>query len=215
MDKVASSSSRGRPKDVGKRADIFEAASALFRARGFYGTSMDALAQEAKVSKATLYSHFEDKASLYRALIADKMAVYQVDDFSERCGGDLEQDLTMIAQQMLSLIFDEESLDMLRMVIAEAREGSDVPDLFEEVGPRRLLQQISDYLQQQKDGGVAFISDPPTDTNLFASLVIDHRTMMFTLMGVQAPPDMATRKRHARNAVARFLLLKKSELAQG
>ena len=214
MAQEASPVSRGRPKDIGKRKDILEAANRLFRASGFYGTSMDALAQKACVSKATLYSHFADKASLYRALIEDKMAAYEVDDFANRVCGDINRDLAMIAQQMLRLIFDTEALDMLRMVIAEGREGSDVPSLFEEVGPRRLLQQIADYLQSQKAAGVRYIDDAVADTNLFASLVVDHRTMMFALMGVQEPPDLAQREAHAKQAVARFLRLKKSEAGE-
>lgn len=213
MKQQVASAPRGRPKDISKRTDIMEAAGELFRAGGFYGTSMDALAQKAQVSKATLYSHFADKASLYRALIEDKMAAYEVDDFATRFSGDMNRDLEMIAQQMLSLIFDEEALDMLRMVIAEGRDGSDVPSLFEEVGPRRLLQQITDYLKTQKAVGVNFIDDAVADTNLFASLVVDHRTMMFALMGVQAPPDMAHREAHAKQAVARFIKLKRLETA--
>jgi TetR/AcrR family transcriptional repressor of mexJK operon len=202
---------RGRPKDISKRQDIMDAAGELFRAGGFHGTSMDALAQAAGVSKATLYSHFADKQSLYRALIEAKMADYQVDDFAERVCGDMAADLAMIARQMLDLVYDDEALDMLRMVIAEGREGSDVPSMFEEVGPRRLMGQISDYLAMQKQKGVPYISDAVEDANLLGSLVIEHRTMMFCLMGVETPPDATVRKAHAEKAVARFIMLKQSE----
>lgn len=213
MTEVSSNTPRGRPKDIGKRADILVAASALFRAGGFHGTSMDALAQQAGVSKATLYSHFVDKAALYRALIEAKMADYQVNDLTERVCGDINGDLTMIARQMLNLIYDEESLDMLRMVIAEGKIGSDVPSLFEEVGPRRLLQQIADYLNEQKALGAIEIDDAAENANLFASLVFEHRTMILSLIGVDEPPNSAMREAHAAKAVARFICLKQNKTA--
>lgn len=213
MNHVPPSPSRGRPKDAGKRADILTAASALFRAGGYHGTSMDALAQHAGVSKATLYSHFADKAALYRALIEDKMTDYQLDDLAGRVCGDIRQDLTMIAGQMLKLIYDEETLDMLRMVIAEGQTESDVPSLFEEGGPRRILDQIAGYLDQQHMRGAVDIGDATEEANLFASLVIEHRTMLLCLIGVDAPPNAAAREAHAAKAVARFICLKQNAKA--
>ena len=109
---------RGRPKDAGKRKILWMRRANCLQ-HGFHGTSMDALAKEACVSKATLYSHFEDKDALYRALINDKMADYKVDDFTDMLNWDVASDLQLIAKHMLDLIFDPEALDMLRMVIAE------------------------------------------------------------------------------------------------
>ena len=57
--------SPGRPMDPEKRAAVLEAAKALFLARGYDGTSMDAVAQAAGVSKLTVYSHFQDKDTLF------------------------------------------------------------------------------------------------------------------------------------------------------
>lgn len=204
---------RGRPKDVGKHQAILEAASMLFLAGGFHSTSMEALAREANVSKATLYSHFVDKAALYRALIEAKMVDYKVDDFSNMLNWDVAQDLHLIANHMLDLIFDPEALDMLRMVISEGRSESDVVALFDEVGPRRVFAQISDYLERQKARGTKYIDDIEADTALFTSLVVDHRSMLFALMGLEPGPDTATRERMARTAVARFIKLKRAEQA--
>ena len=213
MESSVSPTPRGRPKDTRKRQDILQAAKELFTESGFHGTSMDALAKAANVSKATLYSHFDDKDALYRALIRDKMADYQVDDFSDMLNWDVARDLQVIATHMLDLIFDPEALDMLRMVIAEGRAGSNVPALFQEVGPKRLLAQIADYLARQKARGTSYIEDIEADTGLFASLVVDHRTMMFALMGVGDGMPEADRERHARQAVARFIKLKRLETA--
>ncbi|MBX2798615.1 MAG: TetR/AcrR family transcriptional regulator [Myxococcales bacterium] len=47
-----------------KRRDIERAALALFGTRGFHGTSMPDLAEEAGVGPGTIYRHFESKEAL-------------------------------------------------------------------------------------------------------------------------------------------------------
>src|SRR5437868_12962540 len=61
----------GRPKDLEKRAAILEAAMALFPDRGYDGTSVEAIAQAAGVSKLTVYSHFADKETLFGAAVTE------------------------------------------------------------------------------------------------------------------------------------------------
>lgn len=194
---------RGRPKDTNKRHDILEAAQYLFIERGFHGTSMDALAKRANVSKATLYSHFEDKNALYQALIQGKMADYQLDDFAQCMTGDLQSDLLYIAHHLLDLVYSVDALDMMRMVISEQREGSSVPQLFVDTGPRRVIAQIGAYLQQQN-----LTQEPAEDAELFSSLVIGHTQMIFALTAVIKPLNMKQREARAERGVAQFMALK-------
>ena len=62
----------GRPKDPAKREAILDAAKRLFILHGYEGSSMDAIAAEAGVSKLTLYSHFASKENLFAAAVASK-----------------------------------------------------------------------------------------------------------------------------------------------
>ena len=59
----------GRPKDPAKREAILAAAQVLFLGNGYEGSSMEAIAAEAGVSKLTLYSHFKDKEALFSAAV--------------------------------------------------------------------------------------------------------------------------------------------------
>jgi AcrR family transcriptional regulator len=52
-----------------RRAQLIEAAAAAFLARGFDGTSMDDVAQEAGVTRLIVYRIFENKHDLYRAVL--------------------------------------------------------------------------------------------------------------------------------------------------
>ena len=62
----------GRPKDLAKRQAILDAAKILFLSNGYASTSMDAVAAEAGVSKLTVYSHFNDKETLFSAAVMAK-----------------------------------------------------------------------------------------------------------------------------------------------
>src|SRR2546423_11032976 len=59
-----------REEAVGKAALILRGARRAFLAGGFGAVSMDAIAREAGVSKATVYAHFGSKEELFGAVVA-------------------------------------------------------------------------------------------------------------------------------------------------
>ena len=60
----------GREEPGGKAETILAAAERAFLARGFGAVTMDAIAREAGVSKATVYAHFTGKEELFGAVVA-------------------------------------------------------------------------------------------------------------------------------------------------
>lgn len=200
---------RGRRKDAGKRDAILLAAQEMFLAHGYVGTSMNNLAVAACVSKATLYSHFEDKGALFRAIIERKVKDYRLEEFSDQLCGDMARDMEIIALSLQDLIFDEQAVSMTRMVITEARTQSPIVKLFEEAGPKRVFERIADYFLACKQNGVEGLGCPHADAELFTNLVVGHRPYTQVLMGVKKAPRAAMRKERARSAVSAFLTLKK------
>jgi TetR/AcrR family transcriptional regulator len=75
--------SRGQPEE--SRASILQAAAKEFAELGIAGARTDAIAREARVNKALLYYYFEDKETLYGAVLDDAFSgmrsrVFQVLD---------------------------------------------------------------------------------------------------------------------------------------
>jgi TetR/AcrR family transcriptional regulator len=75
--------SRGRPEE--SRAAILHAAAREFAEQGIAGARTDAIARAAKVNKALLYYYFQDKETLYGAVLDDAFSgmrtnVFQVLD---------------------------------------------------------------------------------------------------------------------------------------
>ena len=52
-----------------KQSAILKAAKTLFLQKGFQTTSMDEITALAEVSKRTVYHHFPDKVTLFKAVI--------------------------------------------------------------------------------------------------------------------------------------------------
>ena len=54
-----------------RRAQLLDTAREVFARQGFAGTSMDAVAEEAGITKPVLYQHFASKRDLYLELLDD------------------------------------------------------------------------------------------------------------------------------------------------
>ncbi len=102
-------------------ASIVEAAQAVFLRQGYENASMDAIAQQANVSKATVYAHFAGKEALFVAVMQHLREIYQ-----ERLASivDLDADgfasrLKLGLNAMLDFLMQANTLQMFRIVIAE------------------------------------------------------------------------------------------------
>src|SRR3954454_19412856 len=107
-----------------KRRDIVNAATEHFLAHGYAGTSMDAVAAEAAVSKQTIYKHYSDKESLFAEIVTTTVreASGPVQDLvvGLEQTEDLETDLRNLARRQLHLVMQPALLQLRRLVIGES-----------------------------------------------------------------------------------------------
>lgn len=62
-----------RPRVDNRQAQIIQIACRLFAHRGYEGTSLRDIAEEAKITKAALYYHFPNKDALYHRIVLDSL----------------------------------------------------------------------------------------------------------------------------------------------
>jgi AcrR family transcriptional regulator len=75
-----------------KRQAIMTAAGNLMLKHGLRGTSMEAIAREARIAKPTLYAYFPDKDAVYRAVVGQLIAGWQQEFLAALRGeGDIVQ----------------------------------------------------------------------------------------------------------------------------
>ncbi|MGH8184024.1 MAG: TetR/AcrR family transcriptional regulator [Rhodanobacteraceae bacterium] len=140
----------GRPKDLEKRAAILEAAKRLFPQHGFEGTSMDAVAAEAGVSKLTVYSHFGGKEALFVETVRCKCdglmpgSLFEVDVKAPVRG-----QLLGVARAFFALIMSEGALGLHRTLIASAQQSPKLAKLFWETGPLQMQAALANMLDKQ------------------------------------------------------------------
>ena len=136
---VTKSAGPGRPKDMEKRAAILEAAKQLFVKQGFEGTSMDAIANKAGVSKLTVYSHYRDKETLFAEAVSSKCQTLMPEElFHADLKGPLRKQLLAIARAFFNLITSADAIAIHRTIVANAATAPKLATLFWEAGPVKV-----------------------------------------------------------------------------
>ena len=160
-DNPVNTNSPGRPKDMAKRQAILEAAKVLFLSNGYASTSMDAVAAEAGVSKLTVYSHFNDKETLFTAAVVAKCEeqlptlIYELTPDTPVRGV-----LLNIARGFHQLINSDESVNLHRLIMALGNQDPKLSQMFIEAGPERVLQGMERLLGRINQLGTLQIDKP-------------------------------------------------------
>jgi TetR/AcrR family transcriptional regulator of autoinduction and epiphytic fitness len=164
---MAAALSVPRPSTRAKQARTISAAQRLFLERGYLGTSMDAVAQEAGISKQTLYVYYPGKAELFAAVLRELTV--------ERSGqplelppelarpGDLEflrRALREVLDRIAWAMFQPEYIALLRVIIAEVPRAPDLGELFRAEVPDRTIKLIADVLAAAAAAGLVRMTDP-------------------------------------------------------
>ena len=169
---AAKPASPGRPKDLGKRAAILEAAKRLFSDGGFGGASMDQIAAEAGVSKLTVYSHFGDKEALFSAAVQAKCEEMLPDDlFAQELKGPLRTQLLAIANAFFALVSSDEAVSTQRMMMALGQADDPLRKLFWEAGPQRIHDAFAAFLQSRIKARELEVADVPRASEQFFALI--------------------------------------------
>ena len=150
----------GRPKDLEKRAAILQAAKRLFPENGFDGTSMDAIAAMAGVSKLTVYSHFTDKETLFTEAVREKCSEQMPNElFVANLSGSMRDQLLAIARAFFALVTSDESIALHRLLTTGAGGSAKLALRFWEAGPQTLQAEFAGFLCREVDAGLLDISD--------------------------------------------------------
>jgi TetR/AcrR family transcriptional repressor of mexJK operon len=196
----------GRPKSEEKRQSILEAATALFLEKGLQGTSMDAVAREAGVSKQTVYSHFQNKDALYSACIKGKVASYGFDEAGFAGAGEPREALFVLVKRFMALIFDPEVVAMHRIVMAEAASHPRIASLFYESGPSATHAAVDAFLLHLIEGGALRAHDTRYAANQLLNMAFGHFHLQMQFGLIRQVPE-AELDAHLRRVVEDFWVL--------
>jgi TetR/AcrR family transcriptional repressor of mexJK operon len=158
------------PRKSKKRMAIVEAARALFCDEGYPGTSMDAIAAAAGVSKATVYAHFPSKQHLFSEVLSDVTDAY-IRLSEEVYDAPLEEGMTVIATRFIEMITRPASLTIFRTIITQGQDFPDMVEVFRAAGPRKVIAAVATYFRIQSEKGVLSVPDPTLAATIFLHAV--------------------------------------------
>ncbi len=188
-----------------KRQAILDAAKALFLSKGYANTSMDAVAAEAGVSKLTVYSHFNDKETLFSAAVMAKCEEQLPPLFFELPeGAAVETVLLNIARGFHQLINSDESVNLHRLMMTLGSQDPKLSQIFFEAGPQRMLHGMERLLSKIDESGVLRIDKPHNAAEHFFCLLKGAGNFRL-LYGCGEPPVGEAAESHVREVVGLFM----------
>jgi AcrR family transcriptional regulator len=156
-------------KQARTRAELLATAAKVFARRGYNGSSVEEIAEEAGYSHGAVYSNFDGKADLFLVVLEEYMAerARELAGTQEGLEGDsLEARARALADQWMERFEkDRESFVLHMEFIAHA--GRDL-ELAERFGSRSaaLREAISRYISQYQEEAGIELALPPDDLAL-------------------------------------------------
>ncbi len=165
-------SERYEAHPAGKAESILAAAKRTFLARGFGPVSMDTIAREAGVSKATVYAYFAGKQELFGAVIGREceryLASFSAGELDPR---DVSASLTVLGRRFLELVLSPDGIALHRIILGEVTRFPMLGEVFWRAGPERQRIQIETFLQSAAASEVLSFPDTRLAAEQFISLV--------------------------------------------
>ena len=154
-----------------KVAQVLDGARKVFLRNGFEGASVDEIAQEAGVSKATLYSYFPDKRLLFME-VAKIECRRQSDAAIDRImlSGPPEEVLFEAASHMVRFFLSSFGRQVYRICVAESDRFPELGREFYASGPMTVHRILVDYLGQAVSKGQLEIEDIDLAADQFPEL---------------------------------------------
>ncbi|MBG1240577.1 TetR/AcrR family transcriptional regulator [Nostoc sp. NZL] len=137
-----------RDNSVDKVEQILQGAMQEFLQNGYAGTSMDRVAVAAGVSKATVYSHFQDKEGLFKVLLEQLTSKKNISIFgTEPIEGEPVAILHQIAAKALEhMINDKEHSAFMRVLIGESGRFPELAQICVRVMIKPVAETLTHYL---------------------------------------------------------------------
>lgn len=188
-----------------KLEQVIDGARTVIVAKGFEGASVDDIAREAGISKATMYRYFPDKSSLFQAVMSRECqrqagAVAEIGD----CCGPIEAILHDFARAHLAFILSDFAIDAFRTTVAESARFPALARDFYERRISKTREALLPLMRSAAERGTLALDDPEQAAVRFLALC--KADLFFSrLFGVRDAYTAEEIDTHARDAVDAFM----------
>jgi TetR/AcrR family transcriptional repressor of mexJK operon len=183
---------------------VLAAAEQAFVKFGYAGTSIDAVAELAGVSKRTVYSNFETKQTLYAEVIKKRCADVRPGLDPKVDDADPEETLLKASVAFLEAIYAPEQIALYQTVVADSRQFPDAGKMMFDGPVMRSQHVFDDYFRKQVDKGLMQFPNIELAAAQFVALLKGNMHMSLML---NQPTSVSRRKLEeiSRSAIHLFL----------
>ena len=191
---------------VGRKVEqVLQGAATVFLRDGFEGASVDDIAREAGVSKATLYSYFSDKRVLFLE-VARLECARQTDAAITEIDFDTppRDALRQAAAKMMAFFLSDFGRQVYRVCVAESERFPELAREFYFSGPMRGQAALKAYLELAVSRGWLVVDDLDLAAAQFPALCKADLHFKLTF-GIQTEFTQAELDRITKGAIDMFM----------
>lgn len=175
------------PAITQKQEQILQGAMRVFLKDGYAGTSMDRVSGEAGVSKQTIYSHFEDKEGLFKALI-ERVTIANFSSIF--CAKELHGEPAILLREvaetyLMKVSENPDYLALFRVIITESQRFPELAKLYTQTVIQRGRYLLSQYFQLHPE---LEITDPEATAQIFFGSLVGYMMVQEILYGKETMP---------------------------
>jgi TetR/AcrR family transcriptional regulator, mexJK operon transcriptional repressor len=179
---------RGRKYD-----QVLEGARKVFLRDGFERASVDDIAREAGVSKATIYAYFPDKQLMFLE-VARSECQRQTEAAEALMDGDapVQATLTIAAERIIAFLMSEFGQRMFRIVVGEGQRFPGLGREFHDCGPGLIHRRLAHHFGAYVQAGALQIEDIDLAADQFAQLckASVHEKLIFGMVDTITPDEV-------------------------
>lgn len=191
-------------KSKERKSAILGAAKVLFLENGYTRTSLQMIINESGGSRRSIYEHFGDKETLFRAVMLDVFSQGSSLIENVKLQGSPELVLTGIGEALLSGLVSNPAGNAYRHLLVDALEFPDIGKLVFESGPAVAQNALSQYLKDCAKKGDLVVKHAEIDARLFLEM-IQGGYQLKSLIDENFTMDKTAVRKHVKEVVRIFL----------
>lgn len=193
-----------RPRGEVRRAQILEAAEAVFLEKGYAGATIDQVVKRAGASNASIYNFFGGKDGLFSAIVEEYsghlLESFQTIDID---AATVPEALAQIGRHYMDVALAPDAVALSRLVLAEGTRFPELVHTCYQLGLDRIVERIAEIFTTWCSRGIAIMDDPALTAVQFLDAV-GGRPLQRAMAGLPADGSSDAIEYSIQNAVRIF-----------
>lgn len=175
-----------------RRRRLLDAALAVFLREGYQGASMERVADEAGVSRQTLYNYFDDKEELFLALVEERKIGDNLPRLEAALAtiatADTETGLREAVRVMLNHFSEPDMVGLFRLLL---EVSGDLPEVMERLRERVFLRgaaSVREALERGAESGRLRVVDADVVAHILFGVACSYGLLAPVVLGEHRAP---------------------------